>query len=379
MANIISVLTVDDDRATVDLTATYLERNDGFSVTTATGPDEALDRIRDRPPDCVVSDYEMPGMNGLELFDVVHEEFPTLPFILYTGKGSEAVAGRAVSAGVTDYLQKQSGAEQYDLLANRIRNAVQARRETERANRQEQLMRLTEFAGDTGGFEVDIGTGEMLLTVGARRLTGIDQESVPAEEILELHPPDERAEVRESLEQAAETGEQIQGVWGYQPRGGESGIIEVNITPVTEDGETALLQGAVRDITEQQEREEELRAERRFSQQALDAVQDVFYVLDLDGTLRRWNDRVRDVTGYTAAELAGMDALGMFPEDEHEALSEAIEETLVEGQATVRADMLTTEGRTAYEFVGSRLTDPDGHTTGLVGIGRDLAEREHAD
>lgn len=90
----------------------------------------------------------MPGTGGLEFLQTVREEYPHLPFILFTGKGTEEVASDAISAGVTDYLERNIGTEQYELLANRIRNAVDARREAERANRREQLMGLTEFASE---------------------------------------------------------------------------------------------------------------------------------------------------------------------------------------------------------------------------------------
>ncbi len=163
----IQVLHVDDDPELVELTAAFLEREYGsFEVVGATSASEGLERLDADPPDCVVSDYNMPGMDGIELLQTVREEFPELPFILYTGRGSEAVASDAISAGVTDYLQKQPGSEQFELLANRIRNAVQRRYESERATRQEELRRLTELAGDAGAFEIDYETGEMLMTEG---------------------------------------------------------------------------------------------------------------------------------------------------------------------------------------------------------------------
>jgi PAS domain S-box-containing protein len=65
----------------------------------------------------------MPEQNGLEFLHTVRETHPELPFILFTGKGSEEIASEAISAGVTDYLQKR-GSEQYDRLATRIRHAV---------------------------------------------------------------------------------------------------------------------------------------------------------------------------------------------------------------------------------------------------------------
>mgnify|MGYP005853341811 CR=1 FL=1 len=125
MEQSIQVLYVDDDPSLLDLTTEFLEREDKrFDVKTATSPDEGLDQIGDRLPDCIISDYDMPDTDGIEFLQAIRETHPNLPFILYTGKGSEEVASDAISAGVTDYLQKRSGTDQYKLLANRITNAV---------------------------------------------------------------------------------------------------------------------------------------------------------------------------------------------------------------------------------------------------------------
>jgi len=104
----VRVLHVDDDAQLGKLTATFLEREDDrFTVRTATSVAEAIDRIRSQPPDCVVSDYDMPGSNGIEFLRSVRDEWPELPFILFTGKGSEEVASEAIAHGATDYLQKR--------------------------------------------------------------------------------------------------------------------------------------------------------------------------------------------------------------------------------------------------------------------------------
>jgi len=124
--NVIRILHVDDDAQFADLTATVLEdEDDRFVVETVMSASEGIDSLRNRPPDCIVSDYDMPGQNGLEFLQTVRDEWPEMPFILFTGEGSEEIAGRAISAGVTDYLQKKSDSEQYVLLANRIVNAVE--------------------------------------------------------------------------------------------------------------------------------------------------------------------------------------------------------------------------------------------------------------
>jgi PAS domain S-box-containing protein len=121
----ICVLHVDDEPDLATMVATFLEREDDrITVRTATSAGEGLDLLADHDVDCIVSDYDMPGQSGVEFLESVRGEYPDLPFILYTGKGSEEVASDAVSAGVTDYLQKGFGTEQYELLANRVANAV---------------------------------------------------------------------------------------------------------------------------------------------------------------------------------------------------------------------------------------------------------------
>jgi len=129
VSDAIRILCVDDERDFLELTATFLEREQpDFTVETAPSATAGLDRLADGAFDCVVSDYEMPGANGIEFLETVRESHPDLPFILFTGRGSEDIASDAISSGVTDYLQKTTGSDQYTVLANRIKNAVEQTR-----------------------------------------------------------------------------------------------------------------------------------------------------------------------------------------------------------------------------------------------------------
>ena len=376
-AETIRVLHVDDEIEFAELTARFLEDDDErFTVATAMSAADGLEMVRERPPDCVVSDYNMPGMDGLEFLSAVRESYPELPFVLFTGRGGESVASDAISAGVTDYLQKGGGPERYELLANRISNAVDARRDARRASRQEELMRLTEFAGDTGGWEIQFGSDDILLTAGAQRILGLaDGEAPSVDDVLEMYHPDDRAEMTAALERARETGTETRGTWRLQTAGRER-VIEATVHPVSESGEVTAVRGAIHDVTERTERNRELEEERQFIEQALDTLDDLFYVVGTDGRLRRWNSRAVEVSGYTDDELDGMPAVEVFPEDHRARIVDAIETVLSEGRATVEADVLTADGeRIPYEFVGAHLTDTTGTVTGLVGVGRDLRER----
>lgn len=139
MPGSIPVLHVDDEPDFADMVADFLEREDDrFNVKTATETSSALDYLTGDGFECIVSDYEMPGQNGIKLLEMVRSKYPDLPFILFTGRGGEEVASEAITAGATDYLQKQAGTEQYKLLANRIENAVQKYRSETAVERSEE-------------------------------------------------------------------------------------------------------------------------------------------------------------------------------------------------------------------------------------------------
>jgi len=125
----VTVLHVDDEPGLCEVVAEFLEhKHDWLDVETATDAETGLDRVHQNSIDCVVSDYDMPGKDGLAFLKSIRAERPDLPFILYTGKGSEEIASEAISAGVDDYLQKEATTDQYDVLANRIKNVVDRQR-----------------------------------------------------------------------------------------------------------------------------------------------------------------------------------------------------------------------------------------------------------
>jgi CheY-like chemotaxis protein len=142
MAGSTRVLLVDDDPSLADLMANQLgELRKEFSIQVETDPNDALEVVETGDIDCVVSDYHMPQMTGLELLRYVREMDADLPFILFTARGSEEIASEAVSEGVTDYFRKRRGAEQWRVLANRIENVSARYRAEEAVQRRESALR----------------------------------------------------------------------------------------------------------------------------------------------------------------------------------------------------------------------------------------------
>jgi len=363
----VRVLHVDDDPEFTDLTVAALRReNEGFEVTTAASASEGLDRLTERDIDCVVSDYDMPGENGIEFLQTVREEHGDLPFILFTGKGSEEVASDAISAGVTDYLQKGGGTDQYTVLANRVQNAVDRRRAERARQRQREAIETAEE-----GISILDEDGQYLYVNEAfAELYGYGPDEMVGKHWRLVYPDTEEIEqvTQEILPRVEREGNWHGTTTGLRADG--STFVEDHRLATTDHGELVCT------VRELGEHERALREEQLFVDQALDALDDVFYVLGTDGRLHRWNDRLTEVTGYTDDEIDGRHATELVPEDEHERIAAAIEETLTAGSTVVEAGLLTPDGsRVPYEFTASRLTDPEGDVIGLIGVGRDITER----
>ena len=125
---VIRVLHVDDETSLHYLIKGYAETFDpGLEIEATDRIDDVFVHIGRGDIDCILSDYRMPGTNGVELARRVRE-VTDLPFILYTGQGSEEVAETAFNVGVDDYIRKEPVPSHYQVLFKRIRSAVEKHR-----------------------------------------------------------------------------------------------------------------------------------------------------------------------------------------------------------------------------------------------------------
>lgn len=120
----IEVLLVDEDADVLEIVQTFLEQEDDLDVTSVVDPERALEMATTDDYDVVVSDYKMPGLDGVELCAAIREQAEAIPFFLFSAREPEDVQPAADDAGVTGFVQKGTGTEQYSVLAQKIRTAV---------------------------------------------------------------------------------------------------------------------------------------------------------------------------------------------------------------------------------------------------------------
>jgi len=129
MAAALRILYVDDEPSLQEAIKLYLESEGEFAVDTFTSANEAIIRINTERYDAIISDYQMPGMDGIEFLKTVRSSGNTIPFILFTGKGREEVVITALNEGADFYLQKGGKPEAlFAELVHKIQQAVQHRR-----------------------------------------------------------------------------------------------------------------------------------------------------------------------------------------------------------------------------------------------------------
>jgi PAS domain S-box-containing protein len=376
----IRVLHVDDEPDLADLAATFVEREDDrFVVETVTSASEGLERLADAEFDCIVSDYEMPGQNGIEFLESIRAEYPDLPFILYTGKGSEEVASEAISAGVTDYLQKETGTSQYTVLRNRITNAVEqyrSKREIE-ANRK----RLSLFFDQSplGVIEWDEEFNVASVNQRAEEILGYTAADLVGGSWERIVPESDRESVAAVVSNLLDAEDGYHSINENIREDGERIVCEWHNRVVTDDsGDAVAVFSQFRDITARKEREEELELKNRAMNEAPVGITISGPSRD-DNPLIYANEQFEQLTGYSKADVLGRNC--RFLQGEQTA-----DEPVAEMRTAIEAtDSVTVELRN-YRKDGTEFWNrvsiapvrtPEGDITNWVGFQQDVtAEKE---
>ncbi|MDD1703194.1 MAG: PAS domain S-box protein [Methanoregula sp.] len=345
-----SLLYVDDEPGLLEIGRLYLEKTGEFTVTCAESGKKALEHLSEKHFDAIVSDYQMPGMDGIELLKTVRASYGKIPFIIFTGRGREEIVIAAINNGADFYLQK--GGEPKTLfaeLAHKLRQSIGKREaEKELSDSKKRLADIINFLPDatlaidsdgvviawnqameemTGTAAADIlgkGNYEYACTFyGSRRKMLIDLVFAPDESFEKDHY---QYTLRTSKTLTAETiferpGRPAVHLWGkasrlYDDNGAIIGAIE-SIRDITDikQNETDL-RAANEELTasaeELRSQYEELAESKQRTQESeekyrtlVEHSQDGIFIAQA-GHLAFHNRGFREILGYAEGELDGI-------------------------------------------------------------------------
>ncbi|MBS3817493.1 MAG: PAS domain S-box protein [Candidatus Thermoplasmatota archaeon] len=296
----IKTLFVDDERALLDQTEIFLEKGDEeIEVMTASSAERALEMMEEEDFDVIVSDYQMPGLDGLEFLEEIRKEREDeIPFIMFTGKGREKVAMKALNIGADRYLQKGGDPKsQYGVLADSIKQ------EYEHFQSERKYRTVVENSHDA----IYIYRGDELLFVNDRavEITGYGREELHDMKLWELLHPDDRQWVKKIGEKRSE-GEDVPSEYNARliTKEGKTKHLLVTVTPIDFKGQRAFL-GSARDISERKRREKELREERNFIEQIAETSPVCITKVDKNGDITYANDKAESILGLSKSKIKG--------------------------------------------------------------------------
>jgi PAS domain S-box-containing protein len=367
------VLCVDGDPKETRRVAAALEGEPGtFHVVTETDPVEALDRLTSGDIDCLVAGNDLPGMDGVAFLESVREIRGDVPFVLFTGSGSEEVASRAISAGVTDYVRKGPEGGGLDALVDRIRAlSNDDGTATGRAYDEAQFERFVEafpdvvFVIDEEGRYVDV------IASGKNSLLYDDPDDLLGNRFHDLLPAETADRFLDAVRDALEAGEQQRIEYQLEVQSGTRWF-EARVGPLDVGGDTRTAFWIARDVTARKRREQEY-------EQIFNSVNDAITVFDPDaGEITEVNDAYRKMLGYDIERIRELGIERLSVSDEGytgERAWELIREVAATGESETVEWRAETRGGDRIWLEATLTLAEIGGERRVLSIQRDITER----
>ncbi|HEY3420933.1 MAG TPA: PAS domain S-box protein [Methanomassiliicoccales archaeon] len=413
----IQILSVDDEPYICDLTKEFLEMSGSIKVDVARSVEEARESIAKKYYDAIVSDYQMPGEDGIRFLKSLRASGDTIPFILFTGKGREEVVIEAINNGADAYLQK--GGEPRSLFAeleHRITTIVR-RHHAESALLDSESEFRTLFQDNPDSISIVGVKGEVLnCNQAAADMVLLHKEEIIGGSVSDLGVFDqETLELFQKSIIAMMKGLPTSPIVARVHRkDGTIRWVELRSSGIRKGSKCDAFQVIARDITERKrseqslkqnneelnavnqqlaaaqeelrkqlkaitEGQEELKREKALSETLVESLPGIFYLYN-GQTMRmvNWNKNHREVSGYSDEEMLDKHVFEWFrPEDAKAALDD-IETCMSEGKTSFETQLVMKDGREVpYLLTSSRLDTKEG--TFFMGVGIDVTERRELD
>jgi len=379
------VLYVDDEPELLQVGKIFLERHGKFRVDTATSASEGLKLLESGNYEAIVSDYQMPVMDGIAFLKKIRASGNTIPFIIFTGKSRQEIVIQALNEGADFYLQKGGEAKsQFAELAHKIRHAVELRRADQKVSDQERLQAdILNFLPDAT-FAINTEGIVIAWNRAMENLTGIPASAIVRKGGYSYAIPFYHEERPMLVDLVLKNDPAIKAQYPFIKRNGNILYAEIKV-PDFSEGRDALLWftasplydnagtmiGAIesiRDVTDRKIVREALQREKEFFDAVIDGIPNIFFILDRDGKFIRTNRFIEESLGKSGDAIVDMNALAFIVEEDRHAAEQAIREIVSSGFGEIRVHLKGKDNVVKdYHLRGSRLFV--GGETYVVGTG----------
>jgi PAS domain S-box-containing protein len=378
----IKVLHVDDDQAFVKVAKQCLDTQGEFEVNTASSVNEALEKLKKTDYDVIVSDYQMPGKDGLEFLKELREKGNTGPFIVFTGKGREEVAIKALNLGADLYVDKHGDPETvYHELAHAMRQAVDRKSaQIELLKREAKLHAILESSPeaitviDLNGTIIDCNQATLDVHGYTSKSEVIGQHS------FNLVSEKDHKRALEDMKRTLEQGSTNNMEYTATKKDGSEFHVEISGSVIRDlSGNPTSFVSITKDITERKKTESVLKESEERYRDLVEREKDIIYSLDDKGKITFANPAVGTILGYRREETIGKDFMVLISKELQEKTAADFNNLLKTGEITAETVLLDKKGHPHSVEYSSTVIKDGNKVVGTRGIVRDVTQRKKAE
>ncbi|MHA2114835.1 MAG: PAS domain S-box protein, partial [Candidatus Thorarchaeota archaeon] len=385
----IRVLFVDDNEGLLRVGSDYLELEaPDFEVTTSPSASLAHDLLSSQSFDVIISDYQMPVMDGLEFLQRVRQSYPNIPFIIFTGRSREEIAIKALNLGATQYVTKGGDPRsQYAELVHIIRNAVDLYREKIAHIESQERYRIV-FENAYDGIVMVNSETRKVVSVNNAICSMLDytEEEMLALAFPDLHPKEDFHTMIESFEKQARGEITIAESIPMLRKDGSVFFADISASPLNIDGVGYQL-GVFRDITSRLESEADMREKEAMYRMIAEKSSDVIFILNMDMDRTYLSPSVSNLRGYSYEESLEQSWEEVLTPDSLEKLIQVFgqgvarvrEGEKLEQPLKVDLEMIHKDGKSFWVETSATPMYEGGVPIGIIGITRNIDDRKSAE
>jgi PAS domain S-box-containing protein len=377
----IRVLHVDDDASFLKTSKAILEMQGLFQVENATSIEEATEKMKKKEYDAIISDYQMPGKNGLEFLRELRQKGNAIPFVIFTGKGREEVTIKALNLGADGYFNKTGQPETvYGELAHGIRLIVERKKAEESLRKSEQKYRTFVESILEGVWQIDEHALTTFVSPQMKRILGYSPKEMIGRGLFEFMDKEDKEEATRLFARRKQGISEIHD-FRFKHKSGRDVFTILSAIPVMENGRFSGATAYVTDITERKKAEELVRANDERYRSYTELTGQLGWTTNANGEVEEDIPAWRKFTSQSHEEVKGWGWTKALHPDDLEHTTQAWEKA-VATKSTYEVEYRIRRYDGVYRyFLAHRVPvfNEDGSIREWVGTCIDITERKQAE
>lgn len=358
----LTVLNIDDSSIDFRLTKSQIVSvAKDIELIWADSGAKALEAIESQKIDCILCDYQMPDVNGIEFLLSLRQRKIEIPFIFFTGQGNETVAAEALRNGADDYFTKDIEFAQYERIVNSIKRQVISKKEKVKQATLEAEARQFKLISDHanhGNVILDKSQKIIYANQMFASMHGFDIDQVMGKKMKDFISPRNSGLIEELEKSLSQKGSfEARELWHLKQNGEEFPVILSAILVDDEEGKAENIVYTVMDISRRRETQQALEESEKNFRLLIEDGPIAYQSLDNQGRFINVNEVWLKMFGYKKEDVIGRCFVDFLTEEDADTFATSFEVFAGKGEIhNVKYMMVTHNGEVERVDISGRIS-----------------------